>query len=98
MYGEYATKKQYRRSFSFTGIITSIAGFFGLVPYSPFVSSIGFLNQTGDVRRLPFILGGFMFFVMGAIPPIGAFFSLFPLIIGSSVLLVYYLKIFLFDL
>lgn len=94
MYGEYATKKQYRRSFSFTGIITSIAGFFGLVPYSPFVSSIGFLNQTGDVRRLPFILGGFMFFVMGAIPPIGAFFSLLPLSIGSAALFVSYLQIF----
>src|SRR5699024_119262 len=51
-------------------------------------------NLTCDVLRLPFILGGFMFFVMGAIPPIGAFFSLLPLSIGSAALFVSYLQIF----
>lgn len=94
MYGEYATKKQYRASFSLTGIITCVAGVFGLVPYSPFVSSIGFLNQTEDIRRLPFVLGGAMFFIMGVIPPVGAFFSLLPLSIGSAALFVSYLQIF----
>ncbi|WLV23995.1 uracil/xanthine transporter [Aciduricibacillus chroicocephali] len=94
MYNELTTNKQYRASFSLTGIITVFAGVFGLVPYSPYVSSIGFLNQTGDFKRTPFILGGFMFFIMGVIPPVGHFFSLLPLSIGSAALFVSYSQIF----
>lgn len=93
MYGEETTKKQYSRSFTITGVFTGIAGVLGLVPYAPYVSSIGFLNQTGILKRLPFILGGFLFFVMGVIPPIGHFFSLLPLSIGSAVLFVSYLQL-----
>lgn len=93
MYQEETTKGQYRRSFTITGIFTGIAGLLGLVPYAPYVSSIGFLNQTGILKRLPFILGGFLFFVMGIIPPIGHFFSLLPLSIGSAVLFVSYLQL-----
>nr|WP_077247725.1 uracil/xanthine transporter [Bacillus sp. FJAT-27225] len=91
MYNEQTTKKQYRTSFTITGIFTLLAGFLGLVPYSPYVSSIGFLSQTGIIKRIPFILGGFMFMVMGLIPPIGHFFSQLPLSVGSAVLFVSYL-------
>jgi len=94
MYHQLTTNKQYRSSFSLTGLITVVAGVFGLVPYSPYVSSIGFLNQTGDLKRTPFILGGFMFLIMGIIPPVGHFFSLLPLSIGSAALFVSYLQIF----
>jgi|SRR5690625_2735407 len=93
MYKSETSNKQYRNSFTITGITTGIAGLFGLVPYAPFVSSIGFLNQTGDIKRMPFILGGFMFFMMGIIPPVGTFFSLLPLSIGSAVLFVSYLQL-----
>lgn len=93
MYGTAATNKQYRNSFTLTGLVTGFAGMFGLVPYSPYVSSIGFLNQTGIYNRMPFLLGGFMFFMMGVIPPVGAFFSTLPLSIGSAVLFVSYLQI-----
>jgi xanthine/uracil permease len=55
------------------------------------VSSIGFLSQTGIIKRIPFVLGGFMFLVMGLIPPVGHFFSQLPLSIGSAVLFVSYL-------
>lgn len=92
MYSEGTTNKQYRASFTITGVITSVAGLFGLVPYAPYVSSIGFLNQTGVIKRVPFILGGFMFLLMGLVPSIGAFFSLLPLSIGSAVLFVAYLQ------
>src|SRR5699024_3803460 len=80
-------------SFTITGRFTGLAGVLGLVPYAPYVSSIGFLNQTGIIRRLPFILGGFMFCMMGIIPPVGNFFSMMPLIIGIAVLLVAYLQL-----
>ncbi|WP_260858086.1 uracil/xanthine transporter [Bacillus sp. FJAT-22090] len=91
MYGVETTKAEYRASFTITGVFTLIAGFFGLVPNSPFVSSIGFLSQTGIIKRIPFVLGGFMFLVMGLIPPIGHFFSQLPLSVGSAALFVSYL-------
>ena len=91
MYKSMTTNKQYSSSITITGVLTSISGLFGLVPYAPYVSSIGFLNQTGIIKRLPFILGGFMFLLMGLIPSIGSFFSRLPLSIGSAVLFVSYL-------
>lgn len=94
MYNSQTTKKQYRTAFTISGIFSAIAGVLGLVPYSPYVSSIGFLSQTGIIKRLPFILGGFMFFIMGIIPQFGHFFSLLPLSVGSAALFVSYLQIF----
>ncbi|MFD1388902.1 uracil/xanthine transporter [Oceanobacillus oncorhynchi subsp. oncorhynchi] len=94
IYRAETTNSQYRSSFTITGIFTGLSGVLGLVPYAPYVSSIGFLNQTGIIRRLPFILGSFMFFLMGIIPPIGHFFSMLPLSIGSAVLFVSYLQLF----
>lgn len=91
MYKVETTKAEYRASFSITGIFTLIAGFFGLVPNSPYVSSIGFLSQTGIINRVPFIFGGGMFLVMGLIPPVGHFFSQLPLSVGSAALFVSYL-------
>lgn len=88
------TKKDYMTTFSFTGLATMVAGVFGLVAYAPYVSSIGFLRQTGILDRLPFIIGSFMFFLMGVIEPIGTFFSTLPLSIGSAVLFVAYLQLF----
>src|SRR5690625_708203 len=57
------TKKDYFSSFSVTGIATVAAGIFGLVPYAPYVSSIGFLRQTNIYDRIPFIIGSFLFLV-----------------------------------
>ena len=88
------TKRDYVTSFSITGIATIAAGILGLVPYAPYVSSIGFLKQTNIYDRLPFIVGSFLFFLMGIIPPIGEFFSLLPLSVGSAVLFVAYLQLF----
>lgn len=94
LYQKETTKGQYRRSFILTGAFTGISGVLGLVPYAPYVSSLGFLTQTGIYDRLPFILGGLMFFMMGLIPPLGDFFSLLPLSIGSAALFVAYLQLF----
>ena len=91
MYNVKTTKSEYRASFTITGVFTLIAGIFGLVPNSPYVSSIGFLSQTGIIKRIPFVLGGFMFLIMGLIPPVGHFFSQLPLSIGSAALFVSYL-------
>src|SRR5690625_6434353 len=89
------TNLDYVTSFSITGIATVAAVIFGLVPYAPYVSSIGFLKQTNIYDRLPFIVGSFLFFLMGIIPPIGEFFSLLPFSVGSAVLFVAYLYLFI---
>src|SRR5699024_4929486 len=65
-----------------------------LVPYAAFISSFGFLRQTNILDKLPFVIGSFLFFMMGVIPPIGTFFSTLPLSIGSAVLFVAYLQLF----
>lgn len=88
------TNRDYMTTFSFTGLATIVAGLFGLVAYAPYVSSIGFLKQTGIYDRLPFIIGSFLFFLMGVIEPVGSFFSTLPLSIGSAVLFVAYLQLF----
>lgn len=94
-YDKPAGNKQYAASLSITGAANVASGIFGLVPYAPYVSSIGFLRQTGIYDRLPFFIGSFLFFLMGIIPPVGAFFTLLPLSIGSAVLLVAYAQLFL---
>ncbi|RDW15471.1 uracil/xanthine transporter [Oceanobacillus chungangensis] len=94
IYKSETTSKQYRASFTITGAVSGISGFLGLVPYSPYVSSIGFLKQTGDIRRTTFVLGGFLFLLMGLIPPVGGFFSNLPLSVGSAVLFVSYVLLF----
>lgn len=94
MYGAEPTKAQYNRSFTITGIFTGVAGFLGLVPYAPYVSSRGFLSQTGIIERLPFILGGFMFVIMSIISPIVNLLATLPLSVGSAVLFVSYLQLF----
>lgn len=93
IYKSMTTKVQYRLSFTISGLFTIIAGLFGMVPYAPYVSSIGFLNQTKILERLPFILGGGMFMVMGIIPAISHFMAKLPLSVGSAVLLVAYLRL-----
>lgn len=89
-----STGKDYRNSFSITGVMTIISGLLGLVPYSPFVSSIGFIQQTRITERMPFIFGSVMFLIMGLIPQVGYFFTLLPLSIGSAVLFVSYVALF----
>src|SRR5699024_8149091 len=94
--GKETTKKDYLTSFTFTALATVAAGAFGLVPYAPFVSSIGFLRQTEIYERMPLIIGSFIFFLMGVIQTVGVFFSTLALCIAMDVLLVDYLQVFIF--
>src|SRR5690625_575458 len=94
LFGTKTTKKDYLASFSVTGFSTVVAGIFGLVPYAPYVSSIGFLRQSNIYDRIPFIIGSFLFFIMGVFQPISVFFASIPLSIGSAVLFVAYLQLF----
>jgi xanthine/uracil permease len=89
-----ASNRQYRSSFMFTGIFSVFSGLFGMVPYSPYVSSLGFLEATRIYQRLPLILGAALFMLMGIITPLGNLFATLPVSIGNAVLFVAYLQLF----
>jgi len=93
IYGREADKRQYRRSFTISGILAVLSGLLGLVPYAPYVSSVGFLQQTKIRERLPFVIGGLLFAAIGLIPAVSGALTRLPLSIGSAVLLVTYLRL-----
>lgn len=93
IFGEEVDERKYRRSFVLTGINTVIAGMFGLVPYAPYTSSLGFLQATGILQRSAFIVGGVLFFLLGLVPVLSKFFATLPISVGDAVLFVAYLQL-----
>jgi xanthine/uracil permease len=85
---------QYRRSFVLTGIHSVVSGAFGMVPYAPYISSIGFLQSTLIFQTLPMIIGAAMFIVLGLVPALSQFFTTLPVSVGNAVLFVAYLQLF----
>lgn len=94
VYKQKVEQNQYRRSIFVTGIFVFITAIFGLVPFTPFTSTIGFLQSTKLYNRKPFIISGFLFILLGVIPPLGGFLGTMPLTIGNAVLFVAYLQLF----
>lgn len=94
LYGRSSTDASYKRSFHLTAIHTAVAGLFGLVPYGPYTSSIGFLESTRILDRSALVLGGALFVVLGFVPALGTFFAAMPASVGGAVLFVVYLQLF----
>ncbi|GGI10758.1 uracil/xanthine transporter [Gottfriedia solisilvae] len=92
--GIEAKPKQYRYSLFLTGLFSMIAPVFGLVPYTPFTSSIGFLQSTQLYERKPFLIGGMLLTLVGLIPPIITFLATMPITVGNAVLFVAYIQLF----
>ena len=88
------TPKQYQASFLLTGLLSTVAGFLGLVPYAPYASSLGFLQSSGIRDRAPFFVGSALFILLGMIPALSAFFSTIPQSVGNTVLFVAYIQLF----
>ncbi|MEK3889375.1 uracil/xanthine transporter [Bacillus sp. FSL K6-3431] len=88
------TPKQYRTSFFITGTFNTLAGIFGLVPYAPYASSLGFLQSTGIKERAPFFVGSVLFIFLGLAAQLSTFFSTIPNSVGNTVLFVAYLQLF----
>ncbi len=61
--------------------------------FSPFVSSIGLLTQTGDSSRKSFICGSALCLLVAIITPLTRLFCAIPLAISSAVMLVSYLPL-----
>ncbi|WHY85164.1 uracil/xanthine transporter [Neobacillus novalis] len=88
------TNNQYRKSFVLTGLNSVVSGAFGMVPYAPYVSSLGFLQSTLIFQTLPMIIGAVMFMVLGLVPALSHLFSTLPVSVGNAVLFVAYLQLF----
>lgn len=86
--------KEYRFSILISTLFTVVGAGFGLVPYSPFASSIGFLQSTSILGRKPFYIGGALLTIIGLIPSMGSFLVTMPVTVGDAVLFVAYLQLF----
>ncbi|PYE50621.1 uracil/xanthine transporter [Paenibacillus barcinonensis] len=93
LYERETSSNQYKRSFTISGVLAMISGLLGLVPYAPYVSSIGFLQQTRIRDRMPLVTGGLLFAAIGLVPSISNVLTTLPLSIGSAVLFVTYLRL-----
>ena len=87
---------RYRRSFVATGFMTLITVPLAVIPFSPFVSSIGLLTQTGDYTRRSFIYGSVICLLVALVPALTRLFCSIPLPVSSAVMLVSYLPFTLF--
>lgn len=83
----------YRRSFITTGLFTIFFAPLGTVPFSPFVSSIGLLTQTGDSSRRSFFIGSALFLIVAFTPDLIRFFNSIPLPVSSAAMMVSYLPL-----
>jgi len=93
----YADRKQtgdiFRRSFVTTGVFTLAFSPLGTVPFSPFVSSVGLLTQTGDASRRSFFIGSALFLLVALTPGLIRFFNSIPLPVSSAAMMVSYLPL-----
>lgn len=64
-----------------------------VIPFSPFVSSIGLLTQTGDYTRRSFIYGSVICLLVALVPALTRLFCSIPLPVSSAVMLVSYLPL-----
>lgn len=94
MINKKTSDNQLRRSFVLTGINSVVSGSFGMVPYAPYVSSLGFLQSTRIFQTLPMIIGAVLFMVLGFVPILSQLFSTMPVSVGNAVLFVAYLQLF----
>ena len=83
----------YRRSFIVSGAITLLSVPLAVIPFSPFVSSVGLLTQTGDSSQKSFLYGALLFLLVAIVTPLTRFFCAIPLGVSSAVMLVSYLPL-----
>jgi xanthine/uracil permease len=91
---ELPTEKRYRNSYLLTGLYAALAPVFGLISYSPYASSIGFLESTKLVKKKPFLIGGALMVLLGIIPALGSVLATLPITVGNAVLFVAYIQLF----
>lgn len=86
--------KRYKQSLLLTSFYSMCASCFGLVPYAPFASAIGFLESTRIFLLKPFLYGGGLMVVLGLSPTLISYLGTMPITVGNAVLFVAYLQMF----
>jgi len=94
LYKKQANESQMGRSIYVTSIFTAIGTVFGQVSYTPFTSTIGFLQSTRIFNREPFLIGGGLLTIIGMIPSFATFLTHMPFTVGNAVLFVAYMQLF----
>ncbi|WP_338030838.1 purine/pyrimidine permease [Cytobacillus citreus] len=94
LFQKESSQKRYRQSIFITSIFSIIGTGFGLVPFTPYTSTIGFLQSTRILDKKPFFIGGALITLIGLIPALGSFLASMPMTVGNAVLFVAYLQLF----
>jgi xanthine/uracil permease len=94
IFEEPSSEKRLNASYLLTGTYSIIGAFFGLIPYAPFASSIGFLESTRILHLRPFLIGGALMSLLGVIPFLGGVLADMPITVGNAVLFTAYLQLF----
>jgi xanthine/uracil permease len=94
LFNKKAVVKQYSHSIFITCIFSVVGTGFGLVPFTPFTSSIGFLQSTRIFDKKSFFIGGGLLTIIGLIPALGSLLASMPITVGNAVLFVAYLQLF----
>lgn len=93
MFKQEASSHLLNRSYLLNGLFSVAGGVFGLVSYSPFASTIGFLQSTRIYDRKPFLIGGALLALIGLLPLLTGLLATLPVTVGNAVLLVAYLQL-----
>jgi xanthine/uracil permease len=91
--GEPPSTKLFNRGAAFTGIADVLAGIGSIIGFIPYASAVGYTAMTGVAARKPFYLGAAILTLLGAFPPVSAFFAALPPSVGYSVMFVVYTMI-----
>lgn len=94
LYGREISKAEFKKSFIISGLFSILSPVLGLVPNTPFTSSLGLLESTRILERKPLIIGSVLFALLGLIPALGSFFTTLPATVGNAVLFVAYMQLF----
>lgn len=93
LYYDKKDENLYKRTFMASGALTVLGAPFGCLPMTPFGSSIGLINQTGDKTIKPVIYGSIVLLLIGLNSPLLMFFASIPSVITSAVMLISYMTL-----
>jgi xanthine/uracil permease len=91
--GLEASEKDFNQATIVTGIGNVFAGFFALIGFVPFASSIGFARVTRVAARQPFLIGAIILMLLGLLPAVGSLFVAIPPQVGFVVILIMFCQI-----
>lgn len=94
MFNDTFSQSRLDRSYLLNGAFSIAAALFGLVPYAPFASSIGFLESTRIFQLRPYLIGGGLMVLLGTVPFLGSLLATLPVTVGNAVLFVAYFQLF----